>query len=176
MNQPAQPHNLASQTQPSPRPANKYDQLLQETCRAIVTAVAEALDHDIPGHVTRLGLDSGIEYGRQLVIDAAGSDGLLNLCRLTVLNPTLDATGEVIRIEYEHDKQTKFGSERSYSLQSIRRKNNDFVLVENFLADAPEHVREADFRPILSNSYAEETVLGTLRQWVQFRQWQIQHG
>lgn len=154
---------------------NKYDQLLQDTCKMIVTTVAEAIDHETTAHVTRLNLDTGIEYGRQIVINVAQPDGLLNVCRLTVLNATLNQEGEVARIEYEHDKQTKFGPERSYSVQSVRRKGTEYILMENFLADAPEHVREADFRPILSDSYAQETVLKTLREWTRYRSWQIQH-
>jgi hypothetical protein len=155
---------------------NKYDQLLQDTCKLIVSTVAEAIDAEPATLVTRLGLESGLEYGRQIVISVPQEDGLLNVCRLTVLNSSLNPEAEVARIEYEHDKQTKFGLERSYSLQSVRKRGAELVLMENFLADAPEHVREADFRPILSDSYAQETVLKNLREWTGYRAYQIQHS
>ncbi len=155
---------------------NKYDQLLQDTCKMIVTTVAEAIDKEPSAGITKLGTESGMEFGRQIVISVPQKDGLLNVCRLTVLNARLNAEGEIARIEYEHDKQTKFGVERAYSLQSVRSHDDELVLMENFLADAPEHVREADFRPILSDSYAQETVLQTLGEWTRYRAYQIQPG
>lgn len=156
--------------------SDQYDQLLQDTCRQIVTMVAELIDSEHQNRVKRLVLDSGIEYGRQILIDAAEGSAMMNVCRLTILVTDLNPEAEVVRIEYEHDKKTNYGTERAYSVQSVRQHGRTLQLLENFLADAPEHVREADFRPILSETYAQESVLKSLRQWTQYRSWQIQHG
>jgi hypothetical protein len=48
------------------------------------------------------------------------------------------------------------------------------VLLENFLADDPQLVREEDFRPILSEAYAQQTVLKSVQDWARYRAWQRQ--
>ena len=112
--------------------------------------------------------------GKQVTIDATENEGLLNLCRIGVLNPDMAPEGEIIRIEYLHDKETRFDTQRVYSIQSVRRKGAELVLFENFLADKPENVREADFRPIVSETYAQQSVLTTLKDWASWRGWQLQ--
>lgn len=153
--------------------ADPKDELLQETCQMIITTVAEAIDREPPGRVTVL--NEGGVVGKQIVLDASEQAGRYNLCRLAVLDVDTSQFGEAARIEFEHDKDTKFGVQRVYSIQSVRKKAGKFFLLENFLATGPESVREADFRPIMSESYAQETVLKTLRDWTRYRQWQLQH-
>jgi hypothetical protein len=92
----------------------------------------------------------------------------MNVCRLSLLDPDLAPAGEVVRIEYEHDKQTSHGISRVYSIQSIRGRAGELVLLENFLAAAPGEVRETDFRPIQSERYAQQTVLSTLKDWTRY--------
>jgi hypothetical protein len=150
------------------------DQLLQETCQTIVTAAAQAIDAEPASRTSSLRLPGGPVVGKQITIDATEKGGLLNMCRLAVLDPEVAPEGEVARIEYEHDKQTKFGAQRVYSIQSVRRKGGELVLLENFLAETPTTVREEDFRPIQSEKYAQETVLATLQEWTHFRAWQLQ--
>ena len=100
----------------------------------------------------------------------------MNRCRLSFLNPDLAPDGEIVRIEYEHDKQGKYGVHRVYSVQSVRRQGRTLVLLENFLAENVQTVREEDFRPILSEAYAQETVLKSVRDWTGYRAWQLQSG
>jgi hypothetical protein len=152
------------------------DQLLQATCEAIVTSAAQCADAEPEGTVMALRLPGGQIVGKQVVIDATEKGGPLNKCRMAVLNPELAPEGEVARIEYEHDKQTKHGMQRVYSIQSVRKRGGELVLLENFLAENAAAVREADFRRIESESYAQQTVLQTMREWAHFRAWQLQQG
>jgi hypothetical protein len=48
--------------------------------------------------------------------------------------------------------------------------------MENFLAESSQTVREEDYRPILSDSYAQETVLKSIQDWTKYRLWQIQEA
>ena len=73
-----------------------------------------------------------------------------------------------MRLEYDHDKQGKFEVRRVYSIQSVRRVRGELVLLENFLAENSSDVREADFRPVLSESYARATVLSTVQDWIRY--------
>jgi len=157
-------------------PKNDLDHLLQATCEQIVLMVAQAVDAEGGQGVMDLRIPGGPVVGRQVSIDATERGGPVNKCRLTILNIDLAPEGEAARMEYEHDRQTRFGLQRVYSVQSVRRRNGKLELLENFLATVPEQVREADFRPIQSESYAQATVLGTLRDWVNYRAWQLQHG
>jgi hypothetical protein len=152
------------------------DQLLQATCESIVTAAAKAIDAEPAGKASNLRLPEGPMVGRQITIDATEKDGPANICRLSVMDPALAPAGEVVRIEYEHDKQGKFGLQRVYSIQSVRQKAGELVLMENFLAESASQVREADFRPIHSEAYAQETVLKTLEDWTRYRAWQLQEA
>jgi hypothetical protein len=154
------------------------DEILPETATEIVKTVTEAVDSEAPGRTEVVKSDTGQILGRVLVIDATEKKkgALFNLCRLSVLNDNMNETGEVVRLEYEHDKDTKYGNQRIYSVQSVRRQGGKFVLLENFLAESPETVREADFKPISSESYAQQTVLSTLRDWTKFRLWQRKQG
>jgi hypothetical protein len=150
--------------------------LLQATCEQIVLTVAQAVDAEGGRGVMDLRIPGGPVVGRQVTIDATEQGGLANKCRLTILNIDLAPEGEAARVEYEHDKQTKFGLQRVYSVQSVRRRNGQLELLENFLANVSNQVREADFRPIQSESYAQKTVLGTLKDWVNYREWQLKRG
>jgi hypothetical protein len=154
----------------------EHDRLLQETCEAIVMAVAAAIDSEPPARVSVMSLPGGGAVGKQITIDITEPDKPLNLCRLAMLDGDVAPEGEVARIEYEHEKPGKFGTVRIYSIQSVRKQAGRLVLLENFLASSPQEVREQDFRPIESESYAQTTVLKTLQDWARYRLWQIQQG
>lgn len=158
------------------KPVNDKDQLLQATCEQIVLMVAQAVDAEHGQGTMDLRVPGGPVVGRQITIDATEQGGLMNKCRLTILNTELAPEGEAARMEYEHDKETKYGLQRVYSIQSVRKVHGKLELMENFLASSPETVREADFRPIQSESYAQTTVLGTLKDWVNYRSWQLKQG
>jgi hypothetical protein len=151
----------------------EHDRLLQATCEAIVTAAAQCVDAEPTAGVVGLQLPDQQIVGKQITIDAT-EKGPHNICRVAVLNADLAPEGEVTRIEYEHDKQTNHGPQRVYSIQSVRRKAGVLVLMENFLAENAAEVREADFRPIESESYAQQTVFKTLQEWAHYRAWQLQ--
>ena len=158
------------------KPLDEKDKLLQATCDRIVLMVAQAVDDEHGQGTQDLRIPNGPVVGRQITIDATEQGGLMNKCRLTILNTDLAPAGEAARLEYEHDKETTHGTQRIYSIQSVRKRNGQLELLENFLATSPETVREADFRPIQSESYAQSTVLGTLKDWVNYRTWQLQQG
>lgn len=167
----------ANDGNPAMAAVGDQDRLLQETCQAIVRVAAGAIDAELVGRTAMMRVANGPVVGKQIMIDATNAtekDGLLNTCSIAVLNPELAPEGEVVRIEYEHDKQTKFGVQRVYSIQSVRRRGGELVLLENFLAPNAAAVREADFRQIHSESYAQETVLKSLQEWAHFRAWQLQ--
>src|ERR1700757_982665 len=103
-------------------PKNSQDQLLQATCEMIVTLAADAIDSEPPAGQLNLKLPGGPVVGRQISIDATEKGGLYNICRISVLDTGLAPEGEATRIEYEHDRQTKFGMERVYSVQSVRKR------------------------------------------------------
>lgn len=152
------------------------DKLLQATCEAIVTAVATALDAEPPGMAQLIKSTDGSMIGKRIMIDATdrAKDGMLNLCRLTILEPDSSPVHEVARIEYAHDEEGKFGKHQVYSVQSVRRNAvGELVLLENFLADDENHVRDADFQLIHSEEYAQKTVLATIKDWLTYREWQI---
>jgi hypothetical protein len=152
------------------------DALLQATCLEVVELVAKAVDTEPERNRSVLKLPNGSEVGWQIMIDASEKKGVLNICRMSIFNADTAPDAEVARIEYEHDKQGKFESRRVYSIQSVRRRARELVLLENFLAVSPETVREQDFRPIGSETYAQTVVLKTVRDWAQFRAWQLQGG
>ena len=173
---------MSDTPQPAPQPVSKpapqpvvpdHDKLLQATCEAIVTAAAQCVDAEPDTGAVALQLPNQTIVGKQITIDA-GEKAAHNICRIAVLNADLAPEGEVTRIEFEHDKQTSHGMQRVYSIQSIRRKRGVLVLMENFLAENAAGVREADFRPIESESYAQETVFKTLQEWAHYRAWQLQ--
>jgi hypothetical protein len=153
---------------------HEHDKILQATCENVLVMVAQAIDNEKGQGLVDLRLPGGPVVGKQLAIDATEKGGKLNKCRLTVLDVNQAPEGEAARIEYEHDKETKHGLTRVYSIQSVRRRAGKLELLENFLATSPEDVREADFRPIQSEAYAQQTVLGTLRDWALYRAWQLQ--
>lgn len=158
---------------------NDSDELLQDTCKMIVDTVAEAINTEPPGRAQVIKSETGQVLGKQLVIDAAEraeEKGMMNLCRLTELDPNASEVFEVARIEYEHEKKGKYGLQKIYSLASVRWVAGEMELKENFLADGPESVREADFEKISSESYAQQTVLGNLRDWTKYRLWQRGQG
>jgi hypothetical protein len=150
----------------------EHDLLLQDTCEAIVITAARCLDAEPDANVTGLALPEGVIAGKQITIDAAEPGGPHNICRISVLDAALAPHGEVTRIEYEHDKETPHGPTRVFSVQSVRRRASELILMENFLADSAANVREEDFRPIVSESYAQQTVLKTVREWTNFRAYQ----
>jgi hypothetical protein len=152
------------------------DKLLQETCETIVKSAAQAIDAEPAARAVSLRVPGGQMVGKQILIDASEKGNAHNICRLAIMNADISPEGEVARIEYEHDKQTKFGIQRVYSIQSVRRRSGELVLLENFLADSPSEVREQDFRPISSESYARATVLKTLEDWTRYRAWQLQEA
>ncbi len=156
--------------------ASAQDQLLPATCEAIVAAVQAVVAAEPMKNIQAVVLPNGTAVGQQLVIDATGKDGRVNRCRLSMLNPDMAPAREVVRMEFEHDKDGKFGVHRVYSVQSVRRVNLDLVLLENFMADSPETVREEDFRPILSEAYVRKTVLKAVEDWSNYRAWQRQQG
>jgi hypothetical protein len=152
------------------------DASLQATCGEIVALVTEAVNAESPQKWISLRLPNGPIVGNQILIDATEKKEVVNLCRLSSLNPDLAPEGEVARMEYEHDKQTKYGMQRVYSIQSVRRHGSQLVLLENFMAATSRDVREEDFRPIQSDQYAQQTVLATLKEWTHYRAWQIQEA
>jgi hypothetical protein len=152
------------------------DKLLQATCEAIVQAVATAIDAEPQQNLQQIRMPEGAEVGRQINIDATEKGGLANRCRLSILNSEFAPAGEVVRIEFEHDKQSKYGVHEVYSVQSVRRRANGLVLLENFLAETREGVREEDFRPIMSEAYARKTVLREVEDWARYRAWQRQEA
>ncbi len=152
------------------------DQLLPTTCQTIVDEVERAVQAEIAQNVQSVLLPGGVAVGKQIVIDATEKTGRVNRCRFSLLNPDRAPAGEVVRIEFEHDKEGKFGVHRVYSVQSVRRVNGVLVLLENFLADDATLVREEDFRPILSESYAQRTVLKSVQDWAKYRAWQRQEA
>lgn len=152
------------------------DELLQETCQTIINTAATAIDAEQPEHAVSLRVPSGQLVGKQIMIDASEKGNGLNICRIAVLNADVSPEAEVARIEYEHDKQTKYGVQRVYSIQSVRKKQGSLVLLENFMAESAREVREQDFRPISSESYAQSTVLKTLQDWTRYRAWQLQEA
>jgi hypothetical protein len=157
--------------------SNQSDKLLQATCQAIVETVAKALDAEPPGSVELIKAPNGAFAGKRVMYNATDAEkgGLLNLCRISIITPELSPVRELARIEYEHDKQGKFGLQKAYSVQSVRRNAvGELVLSENFLAADENHVRDEDFQPIHSEAYAQQTVLGTLKDWIKFRKWQLQ--
>jgi O-phosphoseryl-tRNA(Cys) synthetase len=156
--------------------AEGADKLLQTTCSEIVATVTKTVEAESSQQKTSLRLPNGPVVGNRIVIDATEKEEVVNICRLSLLNPDLAPEGEVVRIEYEHDKQTKFGMQRVYSIQSVRRKAGQLILLENFLAATARDVREEDFRPIQSDQYAQQTVLATLTEWARYRAWQIQEA
>ncbi|HEX3082086.1 MAG TPA: hypothetical protein VHQ86_02430 [Candidatus Saccharimonadia bacterium] len=148
--------------------------LLGAVCQEIVTLIAEAVSAETKG-VRVLKLPGGPEVGKQLTIDAPGEDKLMNQCRLSILNPDLAPAGEAARIEFEHDKPSPSGVHRVYAVQSVRRGvQGGLVLMEDFLAETPQMVREEDFRPITSETYARGTVLKSVQDWTSYRAWQRQ--
>lgn len=150
------------------------DRLLQTTCQQIVTEIARAVDAEPPGSRKGLRIPGGPEVGRQITIDATEKGGPMSISRFSILDVNLAPAGELARIEYEHDKQGKFGIHRVYSVQSIRRRGGELVLLENFLAENSVTVREEDFRPIGSEAYAQKTVLKGVQDWARYRAWQLQ--
>jgi hypothetical protein len=160
--------------EPSKAPIPEHDRLLQATCDVIVREAAQAIDATPPGQALVMKTPDGQAVGKQITIDASETKGQHNICRLAVLNAELAPAGEVTRIEYEHDKQTKYGTTRVYSIQSVRMRGGKLVLMENFLADSPAQVREQDFEPIESESYAQQTVWKTLQEWTHYHRWQMQ--
>jgi hypothetical protein len=171
---PAQPTQPVQPTQPLAAPP-EHDQLLQATCELIVTTAARCLDAEPETGLTGLALPEGKIVGKQITLDA--SEGKAhNICRISVMDPIYAPGAEVARIEYEHDKETKHGLTRVYSIQTVRKRAGELILMENFLADSPTAVREADFRPIESESYAQETVLKTLQEWTHYRAYQLQEA
>lgn len=156
--------------------AENDDQLLQATCEEIVTVIAQSIEAEPVQSRQVMRLPAGAEVGHQIGIDATEKGGLLNRCRISILNVDAAPAGEAARIEYEHDKQGKFGVRRVYSIQSVRRRYGGLVLLENFLAESPEMVREEDFRPIESEAYARTTVLKAVQDWARYRAWQLQEA
>src|SRR5690348_13097322 len=168
---------MSDQVEPQgTQPLHDHDQLLQATAESIVMMVAQAVDARGGAGAMDLRVPGGPVVGRQISIDATEPGGPMNKCRLTILNTELAPEGEAARMEYEHDKQTKHGVQRVYSIQSVRKRQGQLELLENFLASTPQEVREADFRPIQSETYAQTTVLGTLKDWVNYQAWQLQHA
>jgi hypothetical protein len=152
------------------------DQLLPATCEAIVAAVLQAIDAESVGDLQSIRIPGGPEVGRQVTIDATEEGDRMNRCQLSIFNSDRAPAGEAARIEFEHDKQGKFGVHRVYSVQSVRRRGNDLVLLENFLAENEQAVREEDFKPILSETYARQTVLKSVHDWAKYRAWQRQEA
>jgi hypothetical protein len=151
-------------------------QQFQNTCGEIVRAIAIVIDSAPADSRKIMRIPNGPEVGQQITIDATEPGGLLNRCRLSILNVDLAPAGEAARIEFEHDKKSAFETRRVYSVQSVRRVNSELVLLENFIADSPKTVREADFREIASSTYARATVLKSLEDWIRFYTWQLQEA
>lgn len=147
-----------------------------DICEQIVAAISKSMNAENPAAVQIMRIPGGPEVGRQFMIDAPKEDGLMNRARLSLMNPDLAPAGEVARIEYESDKQGRFGVKRVYSIQSVRRHGSDLELLENFLAESAATVREDDFRPIESAEYARDTVLKSVQSWVDYRAWQLRAG
>lgn len=148
---------------------------MNEACQEIVTTVAQAIDAEPPKARGIVKLPHGAEVGQQITIDLS-ENSLLNRCRLTILDVKQAPAGEAARVEYEHDKQTPAGKRRVYSVQSVRMIDGQLRLYENFLASDPSRVREEDFQEISSSTYAHDTVLKTLKDWVNYRAWQRDKG
>jgi hypothetical protein len=149
---------------------------IESICEAIVKAIAELLNMEPPSHLVAVRLANGVVAGRQVSIDATEKGGLLNRCRLSGFDPIVAPAGEVARIEYEDEKSVAGETIRVYSIQSVRMRGGKYVLLENFLAQGPAAVREQDFRSVTSDVYAQQTVLGTVQDWVRYREYQLSNG
>lgn len=156
--------------------APRDDDLLQPTCQMIVDTVTQAVGSEPPANVVTISLLGGLAMGKQMTIDATDPEKGMNICRLSVLDANASPNGEIVRMEYQHEKIGKFGKQSIYSVQSVRRQGNQLVLLENFLASSPTEVRDEDFRLIQSEQYAQQTVLTTVRDWARYRAWQIQES
>ncbi|GAC1371551.1 MAG: hypothetical protein NVSMB39_5400 [Candidatus Saccharimonadales bacterium] len=149
---------------------------MNEVCQEIITIIAGAVDAESAQDRQVISTPGGTEVGQQIVLDAAEATGLMNLCRLSILNVDIAPAGEAARIEFEHEKQTPEGKKRVYSVQSVRRVDGKLVLLENFMAHSAKNVREADFSEISSETYARDTIMKSLQEWVKFRAWQLQES
>lgn len=149
---------------------------MNEACEEIITIIAGAIDAEPEKTRSIVRLPSGPEVGQQIEIDVTEPGGLLNRCRLSMLNYELAPAGEAARIEFQHEKKTEQGTRKVYSVQSVRRVDGKLVLLENFMAATAKEVREEDFREISSDTYARDTILKSLKEWVQFRAWQLQQS
>ncbi len=152
------------------------DELTQEVCAEILALIQQAIETENPRTVSVVRIPNGPEVGRQITINAAEENGPANQARLSLLNADLAPAGEAARVEYEHDKPGKFGMRRVYSVQSIRRVRGKLELLENFMAQDAQSVREEDFRAIESGAYGRETVLKSLASWVDYRAAQLRAG
>ncbi len=150
------------------------DGLHQATCEQIVAEIARAVDAEPEASRRVLRTPGGPGVGWQITIDATEKGGPKSLCRLSIMDVNTAPDGEAARIEYEHIKQGKSGAYPVYSVQSIRRRGDGLVLLENFLAENPKSVREQDFRPIGSEAYASQAVLKGVQDWAKYRAWQLQ--
>jgi hypothetical protein len=151
------------------------DRLMQSTCEEMVALLRGAFAAEPPGNVTTLQVPNGPVVGKQFTIDATETDGLMNRCRLSLMDPVTAPASEAARFEYEHEKESGNDIIEVYSIQSLRQQAGKYVFLENFLAEQPETVREQDFRPISSAAYAQ-TVLKGLEGWIKFRAYQLQQG
>lgn len=149
--------------------------LMQSTCEEMVAMIRGAAAAEPPSNVTTLQVPNGPVVGKQFTIDATEPKGPMNRCRLSIMDPVVAPAAEAARLEYEHEKAVPSGVIHVYSIQSVRQQAGRYVLLENFLAERPEAVREQDFRPISSADYAQ-TVLKGLESWVKYRAYQLQQS
>jgi hypothetical protein len=154
--------------------SDQTDKLLQTTCEQIVTEIAKAVEAESAQSRKVLRVPGGPEVGWQIMIDATEKGGPMSICRLSILDVNKSPQAEAVRIEYEHDKKGKYGVHLVYSVQSIRKRGEELVLMENFLAENPASVRDQDFRLIKSEAYAQKTVLKCMQDWAKYRAWQLQ--
>jgi hypothetical protein len=154
----------------------EHDSLLQGTCQAIVDVVGEAVGGEPAGGVVPVNMHDGQIIGKQITIDASEKEGKLNLCRLSMLDSAVAPEAELVRMEYEDEREGKSGKHQVYSVQRVRQVGRELRLEENFLAESAMQVRDEDFRPITSDQYAQKTVLATVVEWAHFRAWQIQES
>lgn len=149
---------------------------LDQTVAAIVEQIKTLFAAEPGTGVAPIRSADSRVIGQTLTIDGMGPDKLQNICRLTLFQEGVAGFDEVARIEYQDEKlagDTKF---QAYSITKIKRQGDRFVMVENFLAESPEKVREEDFRLVTSGEYAYGTVLGTLKNWAAYRSGQLAAG
>ncbi len=148
---------------------------MNEACQEFITTIAQAIDAEPVKFRATIKTPAGVVVGQQVVIDTAEPGAPMKRCKISIFDVGLAPAGEAARVEYEHDKKTNAGLKRVYSVQSVRSVDGQLALYENFMTDM-SIIREEDFLQISSETYAKNTILKILKDWVGYRAWQLKGG